>query len=790
MAAPENRGVYFAACGIALVFAATVLAYLPASVLGIDAAPTEFSAGRALQVLQDLVGDNRPHPLGSVANAAVRTAIVSKLAALGYATEVQTGLVCNPRGGCGTPNNIVATLKDTTEGMREGDSVLLAAHYDSVAAGPGASDDGAGVAAALEIARVLAATHAPRPRHPIIILISDGEEPGLLGALLFVREHPLAKQVKAAVNMEARGVSGPSLMFETGSANAWLMQLYARTIDRPLTNSLYYMVYNLLPNDTDFTVFKAAQYQGFNFAFIDHTAFYHTPLDNVANVSAASIQEQGASALSTVMALANSTDLNPPPSESVFFDVFERALIVLPAKAASPIALVLLIVLMLQTAILMRRGIASARHMAWGLVGVAANLALGTALCAALIALLWSMGKVPPFEAGPWIAHPFAMSAAAAAIAVLSSSAISAWLVKRAGIWGFWLGASLSMALLSVVLSVLNPGPSFPLLLTVMAAVLCVLPAMMGPADAGGARAEGLGVTRVAATALGRIEFACLIPGLALFAVLLPMLRLLYSALGATVWPVMTFALCLAASYLLPLLAAARDRLRRRLAASAAAVVVAGMLATFLLPTFSAAWPQRLNIEYWVDADTDSAHWWVQAASLHLPPELAGVSRFEATPRPRFPGTTVLGFVAPAARLALPAPELGVTSSARSHYELTLRSARGAPKAFIIFPASANIHEATISTRIGALRVALPTLRNGATRLTVTGLPTAGMEFAIDSAAAPGAVQIFDESYGLPGELPTSAALEHARPQNATSSQDGDVTMIGRTVKIGPAAGR
>ena len=184
---------------------------------------------------------------------------------------------------------------------------MLAAHYDSVPAGPGASDDGAAVASVLEIARIVAAR--PPPPRPIVLLITDGEEAGLLGAWLFVHRHPLSKQVKAAVNMEARGTSGLSLMFETGSANGWLMRLYGSAIARPITNSLYYVVYKLLQNDTDFTAFKAAGYQGFNFAFIGNVGRYHTPLDNVANAGAGSIQQQGDNALAVLSALAEFPDL-------------------------------------------------------------------------------------------------------------------------------------------------------------------------------------------------------------------------------------------------------------------------------------------------------------------------------------------------------------------------------------------------------------------------------------------------------------------------------------------------
>jgi len=42
---------------------------------------------------------------------------------------------------------------------------------------------------------------------------------------------------------------------------------------------------------------------------------------------------------------------------------------------------------------------------------------------------------------------------------------------------------------------------------------------------------------------------------------------------------------------------------------------------------------------------------------------------------------------------------------------------------------------------------------------------------------------VLDESYGLPGDLTQGKALQLARPQNATSTQDGDVTVLGRTAR-------
>ena len=80
--------------------------------------------------------------------------------------------------------NVVARLP----GREPGKSVLLMAHYDSVPAGPGVSDDMAGVAAILEVARVLKA--GPPLRHGVLFLLNDGEEAGLAGRQGLRRAQP------------------------------------------------------------------------------------------------------------------------------------------------------------------------------------------------------------------------------------------------------------------------------------------------------------------------------------------------------------------------------------------------------------------------------------------------------------------------------------------------------------------------------------------------------------------------------------------------------------------------
>ena len=102
-----------------------------------------------------------------------------------------------------------------------------------VPAAPGAADAGSGVAAILESARAFRS--GPAPRNDVILLFTDGEELGLLGARAFVEQHPWAKDVRVAVNFEARGTSGPAQMFETGPDNGAVVAGANVTVTNALT---------------------------------------------------------------------------------------------------------------------------------------------------------------------------------------------------------------------------------------------------------------------------------------------------------------------------------------------------------------------------------------------------------------------------------------------------------------------------------------------------------------------------------------------------------------------------
>ena len=45
-------------------------------------------------------------------------------------------------------------------------------------------------------------------------------------------------------------------MFETSEENGWLISQFAQAVNQPLATSLSMDIYQVLPNDTDLTVFK------------------------------------------------------------------------------------------------------------------------------------------------------------------------------------------------------------------------------------------------------------------------------------------------------------------------------------------------------------------------------------------------------------------------------------------------------------------------------------------------------------------------------------------------------
>ena len=742
----------------------------PPPPLPLDAPTASFSAARAAAELQALLAENVPHPLASAADARIRSRIVARLAALGIPAELHSGWACDRAFACGKPTNIVARLEGSDPASG---AVLLAAHYDSVPAGPGAADDGIGVASILEIARVL--REQPIARHPIILLIDEGEEAGLLGAKLFIDSHPLARTVKAVVNLEARGDSGPSLMFETGAATDFSMRLFAHAIARPKSNSLYYFIYRLLPNDTDFTLFKQAGFEGFNFALIGDVERYHTPQDTLANLDRGSLQHQGQNALAALRALAAADLSHTGAAGAVFFDVFGRALLHWKASAAPAIGSALFALLIVVLWRIRRRVEIPAQGIVYALAASIASWLGVTLVAAVLVSLVRASGAVPPAEAYGWAAHPLGMHAACVALALLVPLVAVRVFARRTDAWSLWMANLVLLGALALLCSLQFAELSFLFIVPVAAG-------LMGSA----LLLRELRHTRGAAR-LPRLAVALPVFGAAF--TLVPSLLMTYTALGADAWPIITAICGLIAIGLAPLLVDVRSRTHRTSLMLATVTVVLGTALTLLQPAYSKEMPQRTLLWYALDADSGSARWILQPDSKRSAPQLG----FNATAAQR--ETTVpLGNIsglhtASAPRLDYAAPELAlIDAAARGNattYHVRLRSARAAPEIELALPPTLTVQSAALLDGEQRLPAHFWRAPDGTQWLDLIGVADSGVELELTVTGGDAhPLHLLDRSYGLP---PEGAALRAVGPAATTASQDGDLTIVYRSLEL-PAA--
>ncbi|MDX8552108.1 M20/M25/M40 family metallo-hydrolase [Tenacibaculum sp. 1B UA] len=251
---------------------------------------TEFSIDNALYHLKNI--SQKPHHTGSEEHKNVQNYLVQELKKLNLEPEIQYQTAINKKWRAATTTeNIIAKIKGTENGK----ALLLLTHYDSNPhSSLGASDAGSGVVTILEGIRAYLAANKT-PKNDIIILFSDAEELGLLGAQAFVENHPWAKDVGLVLNFEARGSGGSSYMLmETNGKNKTLLTEFLNANPNyPAANSLMYGVYKKLPNDTDLTVFREkGNINGFNFAFIDDHFDYHTEQDSYERLNRETLLHQ------------------------------------------------------------------------------------------------------------------------------------------------------------------------------------------------------------------------------------------------------------------------------------------------------------------------------------------------------------------------------------------------------------------------------------------------------------------------------------------------------------------
>jgi len=756
MLAPRSSARFFVLglAGLACVLALVVARLAPPPAKTTDAPVSQFSAARAFAAAETMLGDGAPHPVGSAANGAVRQRLTERLASLGYQTETQTAFTCSGAGVCAEVHNLLARRP----GPETDRFVMLMAHYDSVGAGPGASDDGLGTAALLETARALAG-EAPT-RNPLLLLITDGEEAGLLGAQSFIESHRLAERVAVVLNLEARGTAGPSLLFETsGPGNAWLVR-QAVVLPRPLTSSLFAAIYDLLPNDTDLSIFKRRGVPGLNFAVIGEPRRYHTPLDDLAHLDRRSLQQHGDNLLALARRLGGADLGSASPGRLAFFDVLGLFIARWPEAWQTWMAALGLLGLGL-LAWWNRSLVPATRLLLAGLCFLLAPLIAAAIAFAATY--LWRHA-LP--GARVWIAEGWAPVLAAASCGLLGAALSALLFRRRLPPAARWLGSWLVWGLLAMTASWLLPGAAYLFLVPALAAAVC------------GVLLDRTGLP------FGP-QVTALLPTFVAALLVFPLGWLFYDAMGLPLTPAIAGLLALVVAPLAPVLPSATPAWR--LLAPPLLGLALGGSGAALLPPDTIDRPQRLPFLYLEEAGTAQGRLLAVPESGRLPDSLPPDLAFGARREPALPWSrSARAFAAPVTAAALPPPDLVVESDqaegAKRRLRLRLTSARGAPTAALAFQGKLPpIDAATVTLRGHSPVSVRGRLGSASPVLLFATLPTEGIGIELVLAPQPLEVMVADRSPGLP---PVGQALLAARPPTAVTSQDGDVTVVWRRLRL------
>ncbi len=360
---------------------------------------SRFQVANARVHVNNLAGTIGSRPLGSDENRRAREYLVDQLSLYGFTVRLQETSAVRPEIGLtARVVNIIA--------IRPGgnpDAIGLMAHYDSSQHAPGAADDALGVAVCLEAGRILAARQ--RPNRTLMILLTDGEETGLMGAAALTRDEDVIRRLRAYVNVEAIGSGEPSMLFESGPGHQTLVNTWARNASRPRGSSYATEIYKRLPNDTDFTILKAIGIPGLNFAAVGESFTYHTARDTPERLSMTTLQRLGDNVLEIADTFDRSDLADDGNGDPVYFDVTGRFAIVHSRRAARVFATMILLLGLIAWLRVMGHTARTEGEMR-RLVITALWVLIGAVIIAGMLCLVtWALRTAREVY-HPWYAHP------------------------------------------------------------------------------------------------------------------------------------------------------------------------------------------------------------------------------------------------------------------------------------------------------------------------------------------------------------------------------------------------
>jgi aminopeptidase YwaD len=242
-----------------------------------------------------------PRVTGSQAYMAAAELVAATARSYGWDARIEPVHNVHPRAGVDPARTGAATLYNVVADKRgtapdaERKLVLVGAHLDAVPGSPGANDDASGVAAELEVARVL----GPVPtRNDVRLLWFDAEELSALGSQSYAIEHmdELQARAKVLLNSDMLASPEPAPGAEGGpqtDATAQMRDL-AASAARAGTDFVQRTTTGYRSDHIGFDQLGMPTLTlGADSATADGDPHYHSPQDTVANLSPETFERYG-----------------------------------------------------------------------------------------------------------------------------------------------------------------------------------------------------------------------------------------------------------------------------------------------------------------------------------------------------------------------------------------------------------------------------------------------------------------------------------------------------------------
>jgi hypothetical protein len=568
------------------------------------------------------------------------------------------------------------------------------------------------------------------------------------------------------LNFEARGDRGPSLLFETSANNGALIEAVARSTPHPVGSSLFYALYKLLPNDTDFSVFRKHNIPGLNFAFGEGLEAYHSRLDTAGNLSKASLQHHGSYALGLAHYFGgiDLARLKEYKRDDVFFDWLGSNFVAYPESWVVPEQILLTIMLGVTVFLNLRHSGLKAHRL---LLALLPGIMLLIAVPVVMALATWLLSRILP--ARITIGDSSANACLLIGLVLLGAcvgSGLFSYSRKRFSLQELSLAGLVFVCLLNWLVALFLPGGSYMLFWPLLLVTLGLLVAQITHKAAND---NGQALASMAGAGLAVLLFA-------------PVVYLLYIFLTLQVITVAAIGFLLAVFFLIaiPFIHAAIPEKERRivllgLLASAAIIVSVGVKLSHYGPKF----PRQDNILYSLNVDNHHAVWigidpsvdsWTEQFFSHTPPQRQPMPDYlNGRQQP------VLSASAPLFDLSNPTAEIKADKREGSLriIRLNVQSKRNANTLFVTFPpdikpASVKFGDREITVRPG----------QGPFTIVLAGMPSQGAEFELTLNTQSGSsFWLMDKSFGLPPGV-------RPRSDDFMASDGSDVTLVCRKYSL------